>query len=330
MIPDPFTLLRQADPAPARAPYDPSRATALLDGAVTTGTPTVPTTSRRPGRRAARSWQTAGVALGAVVLAGGGGAAYAVLHQPARSALGLACAAGTSQQEFQQSGALSSFLRTRSGDPVADCAAEYQLRRIPPPALRGYSTGASHISVVPADWTVPTTWQPLGGDFRSDPARLELEQRLDDVIDGPSSACHSADQVQALVQRDLTELGLTAWTIDRLDQAGRADGEDWCALALLDVTGLQTVSIQGLPGPANGQAAPTEPFGQLLQSLRRDAGRCRSLPEAQERVEQAVTAAGFDLQDATITTIVDASASCTVADMPSSGSIQVVLRGPAR
>lgn len=173
-----------------------------------------------------------GAALGAALLAGGGGAAYAVLHQPASTVLGLACSAGTSQQEFQQAGGnLSSYVGASSGDPVADCAAEYDRLEVAAPLLRGYTTGESYLSVVPEAWPVPSDWQPLAVDFRTVPARLELSQRLGDVLDGPQSRCRSAEAVEAIVRRDLADLAMTGWTIKRLEQAERADGQDWCALA---------------------------------------------------------------------------------------------------
>lgn len=155
---------------------------------------------------------------------------------------------------------------------------------------------------------------------------------FEDVIDGPESRCRSTDQVAALVQFDLTDLRLTGWTIEPLEQAARADGNTWCALAWVDDAGSRTVRIQGLPGPANGEIPPTEPFGQLLQTLRqRVGGQCLPLPAARQVAEQAVTAAGFDaLHDAKITLVDDPAATCTRADVPVSGLIEITLRGPSR
>lgn len=334
MTPDPLALLRQADPAPTVTRYDPARATALLDRAVTTDEPARTDAAREHRRHHGRRWRTAGAALAATVLAAGGATAAAVFHQPAGSALGLACAAGTTQQQFQQAGSnLFSYTNTSSGDPVADCAAEYQRLQVgSSPALRGYTTGTSYISVVPADWPVPASWQPLADTFRNDPTRLALKQRLEDVIDGPQSRCRSTDQVAALVQSDLSDLGLTGWTIERLEQADRADGNTWCALAFVDDAGSRLVRIQGLFGPASGEISGTEPFGQLLQTLRqRVAGQCLPLAAARLAAEQAITQAGFDPdRDAKVTTIDDPAATCTRADMPVSGLIEIILRGPSR
>lgn len=134
------------------------------------------------------------------------------------------------------------------------------------------------------------------------------------------------------MQNDLTDLGLTGWTIERLEQADQADGNTWCALASVDDAGSQTVNIQGLPGPANGEIPASDPFGRLLQTLRqRIAGQCLPLPAARLAAEQAITEAGFDPdRDAKITTIEDPAAACSRADMPVSGLIEVTLRGPSR
>jgi len=322
MTRDPLLRLRQADPAPNVIIVDPERASALLDRAVMSGAP-----PRWPRRRP----HVVGAAVGAVLLVGGGGAAYAVFSQPASTSLGLACAAGTAQQDFERAGGeLTSFMDVRSGDPVADCAAEYERINGGVPPLVAYSTGRSHLSVVPADWPVPPHWQPLATGFRNDAARLELRQRLGDVLDGPQAQCRTADAVQDMVERDLAELGLAGWTVERLAQAERADGQDWCALAFVDDTGLPRVQVQGLPGPANGQLPADEPFRKLVHTLRSEVtGRCLMLPAAGQAVEQAVRAAGFDLRDARITSIEDPDATCTRVDVPLSGRVEVSLRGPS-
>lgn len=331
MTADPLAVLRQADPAPCVTPYDAARTSALLDRAIASA----PGAHRGPGadpaRRRRRS-QAAGAALGAALLAGGGGAAYAVLYQPASSALGLECSAGTSQQEFQQAGGnLSSYVGASSGDPVADCAAEYDRLEVVAPPLRGYTTGENYLSIVPKGWPVPSNWHPLDVDFRNDSARLELSQRLGDVLDGPQSRCRSAEAVEAIVRRDLADLGMTGWTIKRLEQAERADGQDWCALAFLEDTGVRVVQIQGLPGPATGEVPAEDPFGRILQTLRRDiTDQCLPLPDARQVAEQAIRDAGFDpARHAQVTVIEDAAAACTRVDVPLAGLIDVTLRGPA-
>lgn len=334
MTHDPLTLLRHADPAAQVQPYDPAHTQALLER-ITHSAPggsracSPAGTRPAPGRRR-RLRRSAAGALSAAVLTSGAGVAYAVFHQSARSALGLSCAAGTTLQQFQRNGGVDNYTATSSGDPVADCAADYRRQGKTPPPLRGYTTGTTYISVVPAAWPVPAIWQPLPGTFRTDAARLELAQRLGDVLAGPASHCQSTDTVRTYIRQQLADLRLTGWTIKTLQQASRANGVSWCATAFPDGTDSRTVSIQGLPGPAAGQARPTTAFGKVLQNLRRDvAGQCLPLPAARQASLHAVTAAGFSASDAQITTTVDPAAPCTRAYLPAAGDIEITLRGPA-
>lgn len=332
MTQDPLTLLRDADPAGQIQRYDQAHTRALLDR-ITQAAPAPPRSpaGSRHATRRRRLHRSAAGALAAAVLTSGAGVAYAVFHHSAGSALDLACAAGTTLQQFQHGGGVDSYSAISSGDPVADCAADYRRQDMTPPPLRGYTTGASYISVVPAAWPVPASWQPLPATFRTDTARLELAERLGDIVAGPQSHCQSTETVRTYVRRQLADLGLTGWTVTTLDNANRADGVSWCALAFTDGSDNRTVDIQGLPGPAEGQAPPTTPFGRLLQNLRRDVdGRCLTLPAAQHASRQAVTDAGLSAQDAQITAFTDPAVRCTRVYLPEAGDVEITLQGPAR
>lgn len=322
MTSDPVARLRAADPARKIRRHDTAEVTRLLDRAVSAAV---------PSSRARRRPRAVAGGLGAALLLGGGGAAYAVLAQPASTSLGLACAVGTTEQQFTRAGGeLSSFMDVRSGDPVADCAAEYERLDGAAPELVGYSTGRPYLSVVPASWPVPSEWKPLARGFRNDEKRLELRQRLGDALDGPAAQCRSAGEVQDMVERDLDSLGLTGWRIERLEQADEADGEDWCAIAFVDDEGQALVRIQGLEGAADADVAAQEPFGRLLRELRREiVQHCLTLPDARGRTEAAVRASGFELADAKIVVIDDPEATCTRVEAPIGGLVEVVLRGPA-
>ncbi len=73
-----------------------------------------------------------------------------------------------------------------------------------------------------------------------------------------------------------------------------------------------------------------DPFGALVLTLRTELTQaCLPLPAAQALVTEAVTDVGFDLRQASVTALQDPDAACTRADVPMSGSVEVVLRGPA-
>lgn len=322
MTTDPLTLLRQADPARAVAPYDATRAAALVKRAISAP---APAPSRPRWRRPSR---TVGAALTATLLASG--AAYAAFRQPATRALMVSCAVGSTKAQFVENYALSSVLNTTSGDPVADCADEYQRLEGAVPDLRGYSTGQSFITVVPADWPVPPEWQPLTTTFRSDAARVELESRLDDQIEGPAARCRDSTTVEALVRKDLADLGLSGWTVSRLSEATKADGRTWCAVAFPAQGGEDEVLVQGVEAKSSTHEAADD-VRMLIDTLRREvAEQCVTLAQAQAASEQAVQAASFALTDAKITALEDSAASCTRVDFVPAGLITINLRGPAR
>ncbi len=316
---DPLSLLRDADPAQGVPGYDDAAAARLIDRAVTTAPRTAPRRRRRPSLAVG-----AGLAITAAV--GGGGVAYAVFFQPAETALQIECAVGVGQGDFERFGSGGTIMSAASGDPVTDCASEFTRLQGQAPVLRAYAHGKSFITVVPADWTVPAQWRPLGQDFRSDPVRLELESRLADQIEGPEAGCLDADAAEQLVQAELVDLQLTGWTVERLSQAARADGNSWCAIAFLETDGSGTVLIQGLEREPDTPG----PLDTVVDLLRRDiVEQCLTLPQAISATQEAVQAAGFTLSDAKITSIEDATADCTRVDFVPAGLVAINLRGPA-
>lgn len=202
----------------------------------------------------------AGLTLTAAV--GGGGVAYAVFFQPAETALQIECAVGVDRSDFERFASGGTTMSAASGDPVTDCASEFTRLQGQVPALRAYVHGQSFITVVPADWTVPAEWRPLDQDCRSDPARLELESRLTDQIEGPEAGCQDADSAEQLVQAELADLQLTGWTVERFSQAARADGNSWCAIAFLESRRLphgadpRSRARAGRPGSAGHSGGP--------------------------------------------------------------------------
>ena len=326
MSTDLTALLRRANPVADVHAYDDQRSRELLDRA-TEPPPTAPRRRRRGPRAVA-----AGVSAGAI-LAGGGGLAWAVFTQPADTALKVQCAATVERADWDptQAGSYGLVLPSFSGDPVADCAGEYQRLTGDTPELIAYDTGQVYIAVIPADWPVPRDWTPLQTGFRNDPARLELAHRLDDLVEGPQAQCSTADQAEALVRAELADLQLTGWQIERLPQAARTDGTDWCAIAWVDEGPLAKIMIQGIEGGMfDADATGTEPLRRFIDTLRNDiAEGCLPLAEAVTRTEQTITRNGWNLADAKITAIEDSTATCSRVDLIPGGLVTVILRGPA-
>lgn len=325
MSTDLTTLLRRANPVADVDGYDEQRTDELLDRA----------TEPRPGSRRRRRGPravAAGVSAGAI-LAGGGGLAWAVFTQPADTALKVQCSATVDRADWDpaQAGSYGLVLPSFSGDPVTDCAGEYQRLTGETPKLVAYDTGQVYIAVIPVDWPVPADWAPLQADFRNDAARLELAHRLDDLVEGPQARCSTADQAESIVRAELADLRLTGWQIERLPQAARTDGADWCAVAWVDEGPLARIVIQGIEGGMfDPDATGTEPLRRVIDTLRTDVAQgCLPLAGAVERTEQAITQNGWNLADAKITAIKDPTATCSRVDLIPGGLVTVILRGPA-
>jgi hypothetical protein len=325
MTSDAMKVLRDSDPARAVGAYDERRAAEVLARAAAT--------IRRPRRRRRTVGSlTAGVGAVVALAAGSGGLAWAVteaLRQEPATALKVYCSVGMDRSSFEaQDGSGSGVtIDASSGDPVADCAAEYKRLEGAAPALAAYESGESFVTVLPVGWRVPPEWTALAADFRNDPARLELKQRLDDLVDGPQSRCSTADDVERIVRAELEDLRLGAWAVERLSQADRADGRpDWCALAMVDEQGLAKVYVQGLED--FHPASPDTSLAVLARDLRTGiADQCLTLPAARRRAEEAIVSSDFTLDQARIATVTEQT-SCTRIDFVPGGMIVVVLRGP--
>lgn len=316
---DPLSDLRLSNPVRDVAPYDDERAQALLDRAVTRA-------GVAPARRR-RALLTVG-SLAAAVVAGGGGLAYAVFGQPAETALKINCSAATDRAEFDAQGGFTAVLDAATGDPIADCAAEYERLQGHAPDLRAYETGESSVTVMPAEWPAPPQWVPLSPGFVSDTVRLELKQRLDDLVDGTPSRCLTADEAERVARTQLADLGLAGWRFERLAAASRADGDDWCALAWPDETGAQKILIQGVEGLVDDDA-PVDPLRSVAADLRRSVSeQCVTLEDARRAAESALARHGYDLTEAKITAVIDPESRCSRVDLVPGGLITIVLRGP--
>ncbi|MGB8652386.1 MAG: hypothetical protein WCD35_17195 [Mycobacteriales bacterium] len=309
--------LRRLDPAAGPVPQ--GGRTELLAALSTTDTPP------RRGRKRLVAVLTGGF----VATAAGGSIAYAVLSgQPEQTALGIQCAVTTTQSEFDRYHELSASMTNITGDPVADCAAEYARLNGRAPSLLGYSSGTSSIFVIPSTWTAPSDWRPLPTTFRVDAKRLELAQRLDDLVAGPPSTCMSHDTAEERIISYESELGLTGWATKRLPTSD-ADGSTSCAYALVDDNGSNTVLI-GAHQYEKGQATPGTPdLAHLIAELRTQISqRCLSLEDAQHAVRQALGHAGVNLKDAKLPAALDPSARCTRVVLVPAGLTVIVLRGP--
>lgn len=301
-------LLRQHDPAAGSVPL--LGRDDLLRALRTTTT-----------RRGPRRWMTLAVA-GAALTVGSGGLAYAVLTgQPPATALKVNCSAGASEAEFVETFSFTSVMDVSTGDPVADCASEYQRLGLPVPALRGYESGSVFIWVVPQSWKVPASWRPLAEDFRSDTNRLTLKQRIEDPIDGPGVGCPSTAAVRKAVNDELAALHLEDWSVVPAPGGTDGDGSTMCAFAFLDEEGDNRIYLQA--GPPMTTAGDDKGPHELMNRLRADVARpCLTMPQAKAATAKALADTGVP---ATVLAAPTASGRCTSIDLVPGGLITIRL-----
>lgn len=191
-------------------------------------------------------------------------------------------------------------------------------------------------------WGVPPaafTAVPRG--IIQDPLVIELQEALEDTGRGLYSACFTAADARTKVRGELDRLGLAEWTVV-VDESRRPDRADLCALGWLK-PGSKQVELIGMPSRDLG-FDPADPSSQdqftryaaaLAEGLEQ---QCLTLEEAAE-VARALAAETEFVVDGEvvefsedyglgITTVEDATKSCTRSSVEVGGSVSVVLRGP--
>lgn len=134
-----------------------------------------------------------------------------------------------------------SGISAATGDPVADCAAEWRrLFRTAPPRLVAYDTGGE-VTVVPAGTDVPDDWKPLSPAFRQNADLIEFDERLGDSTRGLDSRCFSLQEARAFAQTLLAKSGLEGWSVVT-DPRSRAR-TDSCTAYAIDTANRRVVLI---------------------------------------------------------------------------------------
>src|SRR4051794_33590344 len=138
--------------------------------------PTAPTpdssTPRRPLHRRLP------VLIAAVVVLSGAAVAWAYLVSSARDTTAVECVIQGSD----------SIIPSASGDPLADCAAEWQRETgHAAPKLVAYDSGNGGIAVLPASQAPPAGYSPLPTGATQNVGMVQMQQWLDDYVSGLNS-----------------------------------------------------------------------------------------------------------------------------------------------
>jgi len=321
--PDSIHLLSQTAPvsdAEAAEVFGPAGKEGLLD-AITSLSPG----RSRPARRRLR--RPLVVVLAVVAVAAATGAGWALTRGSARETTAVDCMIGGG----------TTVINATSGDPASDCAAVWPA---PVPKLQAYDNGLGGVSVIPASEKAPATWTPIASQ---DVALIELQESLDDNINGLDSTCFDSGAATTFAQQQLARLGLIGWSVQTRSssqtappaQAGNAapgvSGSELCYGGFADPQ-AKTVTLMGSPGDQSGPAS--WPPHQLADSLRPLTQQCLSLSAMASAVEQRATALGMSQtvendRNYALSATRDDTMRCATVYETVMGTTDVVVRGPA-
>lgn len=318
---------RRVDDAELATVTDRHALDALREGITMTDRNTAPTVEApRRGRRLGRRGMAAGAL--ALVLAGGGAAAYSVARQDNGPTLdGVNCADSVT---IDGDGTVhltgSADGRVTSGDDVADCAqvrADAGMTALVDPYA--FTLGGTHYVVsrrgVPAD--VLAKGQASAPDPQQS-AVLELQSAMADWVEGPAYTCYTADQATAYARRTLAAVGLEGWTTRVVDAAGQQGSGPCASIEPLPDTRVVEVRAHAHQEPTEDPQDVAHVVYEVAGGLRKQvAGKCLSLAEARTVAREVVGTNGE------IVAVPDEKASCTRVDMEVGGTIFVTLRGPS-
>jgi len=243
------------------------------------------------------------LAVALVVAAATAATAWAIFGSSARETTSIECVIGGTD----------TIIPATSGDPAADCALQWQrdLGTTPPPLL-AYDNGSGGVTVLPRSQTPPAAYKRLPGRSQ-DVALIQLQQSLDDYINGLNSRCLGSSAATSLAQAKLAQFGFTGWTVT-------VRNEGSCTNADIVDPASQTVTLISTGAASGGETA----FQKLADRLRPLAQQCQSLQAAVASVRGAAKGLTYDLN-----TVTDDSLRCASIYETVGGTIFVTVRGPS-
>jgi hypothetical protein len=274
-----------------------------------------PTPGSAPTRRSRRTRHRPVILIAAAfVVLVGTAAGWALVTSSARDSVAVQC-------EIPGS---SVVIPAASGDPVADCAAQWQRETGgPAPRLVAYGNGLGGITVLPADETPPSGFTPLHAGVTQNVAMVQMQQWLDDYVSGLNAGCYESSTAIEMTQQELGRLGMTGWTVQ---PSPTTDGGRCVNTGILDASTM-TVSLRAMGGPL----PPGSDVERLAVELRSIAQDCAPLDATARQVRSAASKLGLseDARQYELTEVRDDSAPCTRIVENVGGTIFLILRGPS-
>jgi hypothetical protein len=215
-----------------------------------------------------------------------------------------------------------------SGNPAADCAAEWRRELgTPPPPLTAYANTSGGVTVLPRSQTPPARWRTLRAQ---NVALIELQESLDDYLNGLNSRCFDTSAARAFTRHQLDRLGFVGWKVD-LHSAPQGSGPPLCTGSGIVEANTATV---GLISYHSGKPPRNWLPGRLTTRLRPLTRTCLPLPAMRHAVEQRASQLGLLPEPAPTKAsyVLDTSQNdklrCTSLYETVGGTINLILRGP--
>jgi hypothetical protein len=279
-------------------------------------------------------------AISILVVGGTAAASWAIANGSTRDTISIQC----------EIAGHDTIIPSASGNAVQDCAAQWKRDTgASAPKLVAYDNGHGGITVEPADQPPPSGATKLPSGSTQNVTLVDLQESLDDYLNGLNSGCYTNSTAADIAQRNLTALGLASWKVIEApasdfaataatqapgpaSSSGPATSEQspsnqssrCVATAILDPV-ARTVSLRALSGPPNTRAA----FEKLAAKLSAFTG-CVPLNVAAQQVRAAATQLGLSeaKREYQVTEVAQASATCTTIHETVGGAIFITLRGP--
>jgi hypothetical protein len=300
--------------------------------------------SPRPARPAgSRIRRPLVLAVAVLVAIGTATVAWAITRDGARNTTSVDCVIA----------GVDTGIDATSGNPAADCAAEWQRERgTAAPPLVAYANSFGGVTVLPRSKKPPAGWRTLDSQ---NVALIELQESLDDYLNGLNSTCFTSSQATAFTRQQLDRLGFAGWTVNIRSIPASASSKNSPTVTAAGGSGARPAPTMSTAGPIctsselvdpstttvtlvsgpTGNPPPSWLPGRLATSLRPLTRTCLSLTATRNAVEQ--TASQFGLAPSPpltrtsydLNVIKDDKLRCTTIYQTVEGGINLILRGPA-
>lgn len=210
------------------------------------------------------------------------------------------------------------IIPARSGDPVADCAAELDRRGIAYGELEAYANTFGGVVVTDAASDGLT---PLGDSFTQDAALIRLGEMLNDHVDGLESRCFAHPEAMLLTAEYMSDLGLGLPVNVRSPELAATH----CAVAIVNADEV-IIAMDVAERPDSTETPPWTAFiGEMTTALE---SQCLSLQDAIVLADSTAIATGIGSMTQ-VDAVDDPALECTELNVEVGGMVFAVLRGPS-